>query len=279
MALKDILVHVDSSSHLSARLDAAVTLAKAHGAFLVGVHVISPPDIPDFIRPHLGDEVMERQHATLRDQADRLHETFEAACAEAGVGHEWRLIEDGLVDGLVRQFRYVDLGVLSQRDTHEEVQVGSREIPDQVVLSAGRPSLVLPMDGFTRPIGRRVVIAWDASRLATRALHDAMPILVDAERVTVLVVNTAGEGHARAGAVTGANISAHLTRRGVPATPKQVFADGHQIGQTVLEEVAEGDNDLVVMGAWGHQRWREMVLGGLTRFMMRHMTVPVLMSH
>ncbi len=279
MALKDILVHIDSSTHLPTRLEAAMSLARTHGAHLIGAHVISAPEIPEFVRPHLSDALLERQHAGLLEHARELRKTFEAACAEAGVSHEWRLSEGNLVDCLVRQFRYVDLGVLSQRDTHEEPQVGSREVPDRVVLAAGRPALVVPTDGAHKPIGRSVVVAWDASRLATRALNDAMPILVEAEKVIVLVVNTNGQEHAKAGAVTGANISAHLNRRGIPAEPKQVFDNGHHIGQMVLAEVERNDGDLVVMGAWGHQRWREMVLGGLTRFMMRHMTVPVLMSH
>ena len=279
MSIKDLLVHVDTSSHVEARIDTAIKLAQSQGAHLTGLFVVSPPEVPDFIQAHLSDSILEQQYKALEDQAAEAQAKFSKACAEVDIECDWRIAHGSLVEHLTRVTRYFDMSLLGQRDTHEELQPGSHEIPDRVVLSSGRPAMIVPYEGNPGTVGKNIVICWDASRLATRSVSDTLPLLISADKVTVLVVNTHEKTNPHGGEVTGANISAHLKRHGVNVEAKIVSAGERHIGETVIAQIDELGADSVVMGAWGHQRWREMVLGGLTRYMMKHMTVPVIMSH
>lgn len=280
MSIKDLLVHVDTSSHVEARFDTAAKLAVSQNAHLTGLYVVSPPDVPEFIRPYLTDDILHRQHKALDEMAEDAHGKFAAACGANGVPCDFRVLHGDLAANLTRQVRYYDLAVLGQRDPHEELQPGSREVPDQIVMSSGRPVMVVPHAGHAGTVGRNILVCWDASRLATRAVSDTLPLLVAAERVTVLVVDTHNGDGIRLAEVTGANITRHLTRHGVTAAPRQVSANGgRHVGETVLAEAAGLGADCIVMGAWGHTRWQEVLLGGLTRFMMTHMTLPVIMTH
>ena len=122
------------------------------------------------------------------------------------------------------------------------------------------------------------MVAWDASRLATRAVNDALPILRKASKVHLLAINPEGgrEGH---GDVPGADIGLHLARHGVKAEASSIHAEDLEAGDALLSRAADFGADLIVMGAYGHSRWRELVLGGVTRHLLNHMTAPVFMSH
>jgi nucleotide-binding universal stress UspA family protein len=124
-----------------------------------------------------------------------------------------------------------------------------------------------------------VLVAWKPSREATRAVNDALPLLEAADQVTVLVVDTTGPRHHREEAEPGSGIALHLARHGIKAVVEQTVAAGQSVADAMLSRAAELGCDLIVMGAYGHSRLRELVLGGVTREILRHMTVPVLMSH
>jgi nucleotide-binding universal stress UspA family protein len=143
---------------------------------------------------------------------------------------------------------------------------------------AGRPILVVPYAGHFARIGQRVVIGWDASREAARAVNDAMPLLAAAEAVTVLTIDPeqSPRGH---GEIPGADIALHLARHGVTAQVERTVSAGIGIGNTLLSRAADLEADLLVMGAYGHSRVRELLLGGVTRTMLTSMTLPVLMAH
>ena len=146
------------------------------------------------------------------------------------------------------------------------------------MLSAGRPALVVPDIGAGKTLGRRVMIAWDTGREAARAVNDALPILQQAEAVTVLSVNPR-PGIDLHGEEPGADIALHLTRHGVKVEVQRTQVEEINIGDTILSRLADLGSDLLVMGAYGHSRLREVVLGGVTRTLLESMTVPVLMSH
>jgi nucleotide-binding universal stress UspA family protein len=147
-----------------------------------------------------------------------------------------------------------------------------------LVTSAGRPALVIPYIGAPEPFGRTVTIAWDAGREAARAVADAMPLLEKAEKVHLLTVNPRFgiSGH---GEEPGADIALHLARHGIQAEVNHSHARDMEVGDLVLSWLADSSSDLLVMGAYGHSRLRELVLGGVTRRLLDSMTVPVLMSH
>jgi nucleotide-binding universal stress UspA family protein len=153
-----------------------------------------------------------------------------------------------------------------------------RPHPERVTLASGRPILVVPYAGHFATLGQRVLVGWDASREATRAVGDAMPLLAAAEQVTVLAIDPqAGPGGH--GELPGADISLHLARHGVKAVIERTVSADVPIGDVLLSRAADLGADLLVMGAYGHSRARELLLGGATRTVLGSMTLPVLMSH
>jgi nucleotide-binding universal stress UspA family protein len=277
MAYKDILVHVDDGAACAARLETAAALARDHDAHLTGIYVKTLAELPGYVTAQMPSEVIESQIQALDAAAGKAEEAFAAAVKAAGVAsNEWRTGEGDPADVLALHGRYVDLLVLGQRAPDEEPYF---DLPDRLILSVGRPVLVVPYAGRHGAPSGAAMVAWDGSRLATRAVNDAIPQLERASKVAVMAVNPddAEAGH---GAIPSADICAHLARHGVKAEAQHVTSDGSVgIGDMLLSRAADEGCDLFVMGAYGHARWRELVLGGVTRHMLDHMTMPVLMSH
>jgi nucleotide-binding universal stress UspA family protein len=278
MALKDLLVHIDQGPHADVRLEAAIALARDHDAHLIGVHAISHPRIPNYIRMQIGEDVLKAQAAFAADAQVKAKALFEERVAHAGVRGEWRGVAAEPLSALTLHGRYVDLVIVGQRDPSGEDASDDPAVPDQLILSLGRPVLVVPYSGSFPVVGKTVLVSWDASRLATRAVNDALPLLLGAKRVCVLAVNPHGgeDGH---GQIPSADICLHLARHGVNAEAEHLYADDIDVGDVLLDRAADIGADLIVSGAYGHARWRELVLGGVTRHLLRHMTVPVLMAH
>ena len=278
MALKDILVHIDSTGPSPARLEAAIALAVAHEAHLIGVYVLTPPRIPGYVRAQISEDILRQQAEAALATAAAAEAAFNDAVSRAGVNGEWRLVEGDPLPVLSLHARYADIAVIGQREPAGEEGTDNLTLPDQLILSVGRPVLVIPYIGSYAAIGQRVMVSWDASRLATRAVNDALPFLEKAKRVIVMAVNPKG-GEAGHGEIPSADICLHLARHGINAEAHHVYADDVGVGDMLLSRAADEGIDLMVTGCYGHARWREIVLGGVTRHMLKHMTMPVLMSH
>ncbi|WP_413204024.1 universal stress protein [Rhodospirillum sp. A1_3_36] len=278
MSFKDILVHVDKSSHCRARLELAAAMAVEHGAHLTGLGVKTVPHVPQFVMSQLGPEVAEAQRKFAADAIKVEHEMFESVAKAAGVSYEWREAEGDLVESFCMHARYTDFVVAGQIDPRDDEMDGESGLVDHLVLDAARPVLVVPYAGTFKSAGHHVMVAWNGSREATRAVNDAIPLLKRASKVEVVVVNPRGgrQGH---GEVPGADICLHLARHGVKAEAHAVHAEDMDAGAMLLSRAADESVDLIVMGAYGRSRLRELVLGGATRHIVRHMTIPVLMSH
>jgi len=277
MAFKDILVHVDDGKSCPARLELAVGLAAAHGAHLTGLHVRRPSQLPDFIMAEYGGEIATLQAKYIAEAAATAKSLFDQAVKGVEANVEWRDVTGELLDLVPLHARYADLAIIGQADLNGD-DVPARRLVDHLVLDAGRPVLVVPCVGRYPTLGQKVLVAWNAGREATRAIGDAMPILETAARVSVLAINPLGGlgGH---GELPGADIALHLARHGVKAVCQAVRADDLEVGALLLSRAADEDADLLVMGAYGRSRLRELVLGGATRHVLDHMTVPVLLSH
>src|SRR5690606_4452572 len=150
--------------------------------------------------------------------------------------------------------------------------------PADFVMRCGRPVLLVPYAGRFEAVGRRVLVAWDAGREAARAVRDALPLLKRAEHVEVVSFNPDRPG-ARHGPIPGADLAAYLARHDVKVHVSQQHGDDIEVGEQILSRAADLHSDLIVMGAYGHSRLRELALGGATRTLLASMTVPVLMSH
>ncbi len=277
MSLKDILVHIDLNAESDCRLKAAMSLAQAHGAHLAGVYAVPRPYIPAYAEVQITAEVLEAQRASAEEAASRAEAAFKAATANSGLSVEWRQQEGD--EGRVLGFhcRYADLTIVSQPDPAQSLFPGDRDLPDRLILTAGRPVMVLP-HGYSGDLaGKRILVAWDEGPLASRAVHDALPLLRAAEKVVVMVANpTKVPGEKRD---PGADIAAHLARHGVTVEASHVTSDELDVGNLLLSRAADISADMMVMGAYGHARWSELILGGVTNVVLSNQTVPVVMSH
>jgi nucleotide-binding universal stress UspA family protein len=281
MSYKDLLVVLDSETASRGRMDLAAALAERFAAHLVGLYLLPIPETPR----HLGyydPAMLEPFFRELRERAQEVcakeREAFEHAASLLGLSAEWRMVEAGAESDAAVHARYADLTILGQLDPDRGDAELIRPRPEHVTLASGRPVLVVPYAGHFETVGRRVLIGWNASREATRAVNDAMPLLIAADVVTVLTID-AREGPDAHGELPGADISLHLARHGVNATIERTVSAGIPAGDVLLSRAADLGADLLVIGAYGHSRVRELLLGGATRSILQSMTLPVLMSH
>lgn len=282
MGLKDIVLTVDAGMASGRRLAFAIELARLHEARLTGLHVIEPlnlsayfsPAVSGYIAADAMDEMEQRHRAAAEAAAKKLETGFADACSRAGVSGEWRIAEGDTAEMGVLHARRADLTVTGQIDPENPPPGSAARLPEQLALASGRPVLIVPYAGKFDGVGRRVLVAWSRTRESARALNDALPILKRADQVSVLSINPE-----RDGTLPGADIALHLARHGVKAEATSTVAEDIDIGSTLLSRAADFGSDLIVMGCYGHSRARELMLGGATREILRHMTAPVLMSH
>jgi nucleotide-binding universal stress UspA family protein len=281
MSYKDLLVVLDSDPASRGRMDLAGALAERFAAHLVGLYPLPIPEAPrhfGYYDPALLDPFFRELREKVQEVCDKEREAFEHAASLRGLSAEWRVAEVGAESDPALHARYVDLTILGQLDPDRGDAELIRPRPEQVTLASGRPILVVPYAGHFATVGRRVLIGWNATREATRAVNDAMPLLIEADVVTVLTID-AREGPDGHGELPGADISLHLARHGVKATVERTVSAGISAGDVLLSRAADLGADLLVIGAYGHSRVRELLLGGATRSILQSMTLPVLMSH
>ncbi len=272
MDLKDLLVHLDTGARTAERVALALSLARRHGARLTGLFAESST---------LGGSLVgRRDRAQVARASGEARGRFEAACAAAGVETRFWEIEAAeaaaVVDDVVVCCRRVDLPIVGpERGDAAPVPSG---LVERVVAGAGRPVLVVPSAGTYPDAGRRVLVAWTGSREAARALHDALPLLERAERVTVLSLQRPSESEA-ASPLPPLDVTEHLARHGVPATHDHWIVGDIGAVDAVLNRASDEGADLAVIGAYG-LLGRHLVGGDgkTTRAILETMTTPVLLS-
>jgi nucleotide-binding universal stress UspA family protein len=273
---KTILVHVDNGKHCPKRLDIAVQLAQRYEAHLVGLHALSPEHLAALGATEAAPIVIEAQKRRAAEAALVAQTVFRRAVEKAGLANsEWRTSSDEAVAAITLHARYADLVVMGQPDPEDSAGVDA-VVAHEVVLAAGRPVLFVPFAGRFEQLGTHVLLAWNGSREATRAATDALPLLRQADKVSVVTVNPHGRLH---GDIPGADIGLYLARHGVRVDVSTIVGTEVDAGNLLLSRAADLGCDLIVMGAYGHSRLRELVLGGVTRTLFDSMTVPTLMSH
>ncbi|MGH7060462.1 MAG: universal stress protein [Stellaceae bacterium] len=281
MSYKDLLVVLDRAADVAERIAVAAALAERSAAHLVGLYPVPDPAFParaGYLDMALIESAYEEFRLRASVDADRMRETFEHAAQLRGLSFEWRAAGESWDGDPALHARYADLTILGQVDPGNPEMAAFRPHPERITLASGRPILMVPYAGHFETIGRRVLVGWDASREATRAVSDAMPLLEAADQVTVLAIDPEGgpSGH---GELPGADISLHLARHGVKAAIERTVSADVPVGDVLLSRAADLGADLLVMGAYGHSRARELLLGGATRTVLSSMTLPVLMSH
>ncbi len=280
MTLKNIEVFVDATPEGEKRVDYAATLAHQCGAHLAGIHVVSAVRREYRSDYYLVGEKAIRAALAWRKAADEaatahVRRRFEAISAKRDLNAEFRVIRRGGPDeDLTLSSLHSDLVVIGQRELQELPGYAS---PEKLLFASGAPILVIPSGWKSESIGKNILVGWNASREARRAVADALPFLVAASSVTLLVVDS-NERADRHGEEPGADIALYLARHGARVEVEPLSSRGSPVADIILSCAADHGADLIVIGAYSHPRSVEMLFGGVTRTLLREASIPVLMS-
>jgi nucleotide-binding universal stress UspA family protein len=279
MALKNIEVFVDATPEGQKRAHYAATLAHQCGAHLAGIHVVSagrPEHRSDYYVVGTAIRASRASEKAADDAATAIvRRRFEEISAKRDLSAEFRVIRRGRPDeDLTLNSLHSDLVVIGQRELQELKGYAS---PEKLLLSSGAPILIIPGGWKSESIGNKILVGWNASREARRAVADALPFLVAASSVTLLVVDSERRA-GRHGEDPGADIALYLARHGARVEVEQVLSQGAPVADIILSYAAEHGVDLIVIGAYSHARPVEMMFGGVTRTLLKEAPVPVLMS-
>lgn len=274
-----IAIHLNNDNACPRRIDVGLQLAKEHGAEAIGVYPA------DAVAGHYYDESIIPQDVRkiLRGRSDEFRESvrqqFLERAAAAGVKAEWRAPVGEADEALALHARYCDLLVMSKAERLDSVTAIIPNLPESVVMAAGRPVLMIPTAADIETIGRRVLYCWDQRREAARAFTDAATFFKRCDELVVLEIDR-DERAFKDNDLHEGDFANFCTSIGYPQ-PKHLVkkSDGIGVGNVILNTASDMGSDLIVMGAYGHSRMRQWVMGGASRTLLSSMTVPVLLAH
>jgi nucleotide-binding universal stress UspA family protein len=277
MTIRSILAIADGGATTQATLETAVATAKRFEAALDVLHVMADvnsvvPVIGEGMSGAMVEQLMSAMGQTIATRAARARDAYQKVCTESGAKVSWRETTGREADVVAAIGRLTDLIVIGRPNGEAEAPLAATL--DAALFDTGRPVLVAsPTAAHAQAIGGRVALAWNGSAQAARVVASALPILEAADHVSVLTVGTIDS------AATAQDLIAYLTRHGVRASHEAVTGGGASTGAILLAHAEQSRADLLVMGAYGHSRLREMILGGATRDVLSAATIPVLMAH
>ena len=275
--IKDIVVNLTIGVERDAAANYAVSLASIFKAHLVGVAFVYDPKVSANLIVGIPAELIDAQRAATKHLANEAVARFEELAKQAGVMTESQMIDvaPGHVgDTFGRLARSFDLSVIRQAEPNKAEQ----EVPiiEGALFESGRPVIVVPYVQMQGAKFNRVMVGWDGSQTAARAIGDAMPVL---ERAKMIEIFTVVAGPTKNTELPGIDIGQHLSRHGLKVEVKRIPAEGINVPEAILSHAADISADFMVMGGYGHSRLREYVLGGATRGILASMTLPTLMSN
>jgi nucleotide-binding universal stress UspA family protein len=280
MAYKTILTFLASVERANRVLDVALPIAEEQDAHVIGVHII--PDFMAYYGMGVGQfpaEVIDLQRKQVDEEAERVRAAFEKRVGATRSRSEWRSARDNQNDEIqqfVNMSMCADLIVTDQNGAG--LSRGASDVAARMVLGTARPVLVVPSAGTFTTVGKKPLIAWNGDKEAVRAAFDAVPLMRGAELVRILSI----DAESRDGGVMlkrGDELAVCLARHGLKTETTSSITAGLAVGDELLNRLSDFGSDLLVMGCYGHSRFREMLFGGVSRDILEHMTVPVLMSH
>jgi len=273
--IKDILVNLSYRTSQDGVSNYALSVAETFGAHIVGT-AFAYPVMASGVR--LSANFIRAQQPEAQERAESVAAAFDEATRHAGVSAETRRIEAGIGD-VPTQFAHIarrfDLSVIGQFERDRDHPTTNIVI-EAALFESGRPVLIVPFIQKDRLKLDHVMVCWDGSRAAARAVADAMPFLTRSGKASIVVADTQS---AKSADLPGADIATHLTRHGVNVTIERIPVGKIDVSNAILSYAADTDPGLIVMGGYGHSRLREFILGGTTRGMLASMTKPTLMSH
>jgi len=270
---KTILVHMANDEGHMTRFNMALEMAKAYQAHLIALYNASPVSMPQAGR---GASIGYLAEATqiAREKAASIKAEVEEACARAGIPVEWRMGEGDHIKVLSHHALAVDLVIVSHAKADEREDRVTFHIPENMVLYSGCPVLVIPHKCKVLMPGSHIMISWKGCWESLQAVRDAMPLLKIAEKVTMFtVVKTSRDS------VEEQKFADFLSRHDVLVDVVTDESGTGNVGESILANAKNLNADLIVMGAYGHSKIREMVIGSVTKYVTANMTIPVLLSH
>jgi nucleotide-binding universal stress UspA family protein len=277
--IKDLVINLAGAA--DSGFDAAsrygLSVAEAFRAHVFGVAFAYEPVVAPSVMGGVPPEIIEEQRSEGENAASALISKFQESARLADLSAESRMIPTsfaGAADLFGQIARRFDLSVVHQAEP--DAVAPQDLIIEAALFQSGRPVLVVPYIHKERLALDRVLVCWDASRNADRAIADAMPFLQRSKSVDVVVVATE---RPKSDELPGADIALHLARHDLNVDLKRIVSDGTDVASTILSYAADAGADFIVMGGYGHSRFREFILGGATRGILSAMTVPTLMSH
>lgn len=271
MAIKDILLYLDNDDDCENRIRSTAKLSKQLGAHVAGLYITRMLQVHPYPYTYLPAAAFETMATDAEKKRAEMETLFSDLCAAEGVTGEFRSINSQLSIGISNQSRYADLLVLPRRprgDSHFNFDFQLAEI---LPVSAC-PVLVLPNDIEAMvKLPKRVMLGWNGSHESARALSSALPMLSEVEKIDVVSVS---EDETKA-----ADIGRHLARHGIDVNVHLVEGSHFNAGSTLMNQAVSLESEMIVMGAYGHSRFREHLLGGATKYMLDNATLPVLYSH
>ena len=268
MALKDILVHVDYDPRYESGLNMAITLANHFDAHLSGLYVTNPIVVPVYAEAAMPQSVFDQAEALEQENLASAKNRFERLTHGLPKA-EWLQDSGDRATKLIEHSACYDLLITGWNDQQDSVEGPLHRL----VLESGRPLLIVPATAEA-DMFKRVVVAWNGKKESVRATHEAMPLLKQATIVGVVAVKTSADED-----IPCADIARHLARHGVNVEIEQPVEDVVDVGHWLQAHLEQFQADLLVMGAYGRSRYREMIFGGVTHHVLRTMPVPCLMAH
>ena len=274
--VKDIIVNL-SVTNGSAVTNYAVSVAAALQAHLTGVAFIYDPIVPISGTGYIPADVIETQRADNETAAEAAIKTFNNVSDRAGISAEAQLPSaslTGAADQFARMARRFDLAIVGQ--AQPEMSTMEQIIGETTLFESGRPMIMVPYIQKAQFKANNVMVCWDGSRTAARAVADAIPIIGSSGRVEVVIVTNE---RGKEDEIEGADIGQHLARHGLKVDVHRISGGDIDVADALLSHAADSGADFMVMGGYGHSRLQEGLLGGVTRAMLQAMTVPTLMTH
>jgi nucleotide-binding universal stress UspA family protein len=275
--IKDIVVNLSIGKDNGAAGDFAISVAAALDAHLTGIAFIFDAIVPISGTGYIPGEIIETQQADNEAAADDALDRFATAAKRAGLSIESLTLSPsfaGAGDQFGRIARRFDLAIVGQAEP--DTSAVEEIIAETALFESGRPVILVPYIQKTPLKLDNVMICWDGSRPAARAIADAMPLLTKAGRAEIVIITNE---RGKQDEIEGADMGQHLARHGLKVDVHRIAGGQIDVADALLSHAADSGADFMVMGGYGHSRLREFVLGGVTHSIFRSMTVPVLMSH
>jgi len=279
MAIKDLLVAYDGNEASQRALEFALQMGGKYQATVTGLTVTRPDPYESHLRKWIPDNVKESMVTARLEATKSVEKRFREQVAAMGYKGETQwLVEEGQPDlTIARAARFYDILIIGQFITAFSSEHRTVD-PQELLQRAGKPIIIVPKDYKVRPFREEAAVAWDGSRHAARALTDAMQILETKKKIYILTAKAEKQSR-DIGELPGLDLQVHLRRHGIDSELIQFDSTVHGIGPALIERSAEHDPDVLVMGAYGRAKFGAQLFGGVTRYILQHHKVPVLLSH